>query len=119
MSVFNGFFTSKSLKAQLIRGGLGTAGVQPSNRLLMLALGIVLALNLGPDGYGVYAYAFAIMSLLMVTAEAGVPTLLMREVAASLGRAEWGLLRGALHRGTQFVALAATTVSLIGLLVLW
>jgi O-antigen/teichoic acid export membrane protein len=106
-------------RAQLIRGGLGSGAVQATNRLLALALGIVLARMLGPDHYGVYAYAFAIMSLLMVVAEAGVPTLLMREVAASQGRSEWGLLRGALRRGIQFVALMATAVSLIGLLVLW
>jgi len=107
------------LKARLIRGALGSGGIQAANRILALGLGIVLARMLGPEGYGVYAYAFAIMSLLMVVAEAGVPTLLMREIAASQGRAQWGLLRGALRRGAQFVALAATTVSLFGLFVLW
>lgn len=106
-------------KARLVRGGLGSAGVQAANRLLTLGLGIVLARMLGPDGYGVYAYAFAMMSLLMVVAEAGVPTLLMRELAASHGRGEWGLLRGALRRGAQFATLAATTVTLLGLFALW
>jgi len=107
------------LKARLIRGGIGSAGIQATNRVLALALGIVLARTLGPDGYGVYAYAFAVMSLLMVAAEAGVPTLLMREVAASLGREEWGLMRGTLRRAGQFVALAAIAVALTGLAVLW
>lgn len=107
------------LRAHLIRGGLGSAGIQATNRLLALGLGIMLARMLGPEGYGVYAYAFAIMSLLMVAAEAGVPTLLMREIAASQGREEWGLLRGALRRGGQFVAMAATAVALLGLLLLW
>lgn len=116
---FREFFQGNSLKARLIRGGLGSAVIQAANRLLALALGIVLARTLGPDGYGVYAYAFAIMGLLMVAAEAGVPTLLMREVAASQGKGEWGVLSGALRRGFQFVALTATTVSLLGLLVLW
>ena len=110
--------TSDGFKFRLIRGGFGSAGIQVANRILALALGIVLARTLGPDGYGVYAYAFAIMSLLMVAAEAGVPTLLMREVAASQGRGEWGLLRGALRRGAQFVTLVATTVSMLGLLIL-
>src|SRR5690625_1896633 len=104
------------LRAHLIRGGLGSAGIQATSRLLALGLGIMLARMLGPEGYGVYAYAFAIMSLLMVAAEAGVPTLLMREIAASQGREEWGLLRGALRRGGQFVAMAATAVALLGLL---
>jgi O-antigen/teichoic acid export membrane protein len=108
-----------SLKSRLIQGGLGSGLIQAVNRLLALALGVALARGLGPDGYGVYAYAFAIMGLLMVVAEAGVPTLLMREVAASQARSEWGLLRGCLRRGTQLVALTASIVSLLGLVVLW
>jgi O-antigen/teichoic acid export membrane protein len=116
---FVSLMTGNSLRARLIRGGLGSASIQVANRLLALGIGIVLARGLGLDGYGVYAYAFAIMSLLMILAEAGVPTLLMREVAASHSRAEWGLLRGALHRGTQLVGFAASVVSLVGLFVLW
>lgn len=111
--------TGDGLKARLIRSGLGSAGIQAANRVLALALGIVLARTLGAEGYGVYAYAFAIMSLLMVAAEAGVPTLLMREVAASQAREEWGLLRGVLRRAGQFVAVAAGSVALVGLLILW
>jgi len=110
--------SGNGLKARLIRGGLGSAGIQAANRLLALALGIFLARMLGVEGYGIYAYAFAIMTLLMVAAEAGVPTLLMREVAASKGRAEWGLLRGAIHRGMQFAGVVAVSISLFGLLVL-
>ena len=108
-----------SLRAQLVRGAVGSGLIQIINRLLMLALGILLARGLGAEGYGIYAYAFAIMSLLMVVSEAGVPTLLLREVAAAQGQQEWGLLRGALQRGGQLVALAAMSVSLTGLIVLW
>lgn len=117
--IYRNKLSGDGLKAQLIRGGLGSAGVQAVNRFLALALGIVLARSLGTEGYGIYAYAFAIMSLLLVLAEAGVPTLLMREIAASQGGEEWGLLRGALRCGLQSVALVATCVSVMGLLVLW
>jgi len=48
-----------------------------------------------------------------------VPTLLMREVAASQGLEEWGLLRGALRRAGQFVTLASGSVTMIALLILW
>ncbi len=113
-----GLTQGEGLRARLIRGGLGSAAIQAANRMLALALGIVLARNLGTAGYGTYAYAFAIMSLLMVLAEAGMPTLLMREIAASQGREDWGLLRGVLRRAGQFVTLTATTVSLIGLFIL-
>jgi O-antigen/teichoic acid export membrane protein len=106
------------LRVHLVRGALGSAGVQAASRVLALLLGIILARALGPEGYGVYAYAFAIMSLLMVVAEAGIPTLLMRELAATLGLCEWGLMRGAMRRGLQLVAVASTTVSAAGLILL-
>ena len=106
------------LRAQLVRGAMGSAGVQAASRVLALVLGIILARTLGPTGFGIYVYAFAIMSLLMVAAEAGVPTLLMREVAAAGAREEWGLVRGALRRGVQFVALVSVGLSGLGLIVL-
>lgn len=115
----HGIAAGEGLRARLLRGGAGSAVIQAGNRVLVLALGIVLARALGPEGYGVYAYAFAIMSLLMVAAEAGVPTLLLREVAAGLERARWGLLRGALRRAVQFVVAASALVSLAGLLAVW
>ena len=111
--------TGNGLKARLIRGGLGSAGIRAANRLTVLVLGIVLARALGAEGYGIYAYAFALMSLLMVVAEAGMPTLLMREVAASEGRKDWGELRGVLRHAARFVTLTSTTISLLGLLVVW
>ncbi len=113
MAQGNGF------RAQLIRGGMGSAGIQATHHLLALALGIVLARTLGAEGYGIYAYAFAIMSLLIVVAEAGVPPLLLREVATSYGQQQWGLLRGALIWARQFVLLTSVTVLFVGLLVLW
>lgn len=114
-----GLLQGSGLRAQLIRGGLGTAGIQAANRILALALGIVLARTLGAEGYGIYAYAFAIMSLLIVLAEAGVPTLLMREVATSQGREQWGRLRGVLRLAGLFVGVVAASVSVMGLVLLW
>lgn len=107
----------EGMRARILRGGAGSALVQVLSRILMLLSGIVLARCLGPEGYGVYAYAFAIMSLLMVVAEAGVPTLLLREVAVSFNRREWGMLRGMLFRGGRFVLITALLVSGIGLAV--
>lgn len=113
-----GAVRSDELRARLVRGALGSAGVQAASRILALVLGVILARALGPEGYGTYAYAFAIMSLLMVAAEAGVPTLLMREVAAAEGRGNWGLMRGALQRGFQLVAVVSVVIAAAGLIVL-
>lgn len=108
----------EELRAQLVRSALGSAGVQAAGHALALVLGIILARTLGPEGYGIYAYAFAIMSLLMIVAEAGVPTLLLREVAAAEGRGAWGLLLGALLRGVQLVGMASVIIAALGFIVL-
>lgn len=108
-----------SLRGQLVRGGAGSALIQMINRLLALALGIVLARCLGAEGYGVYTYAFALLSLLMVFAELGMPTLLIREVAAMDARQDWTHLRGVLVRGFQIVFTVAMALTAIAALVLW
>ncbi len=113
------FFYGTDLKNRLLRGGAGSAGIQVANRLTGLALGVVLARGLGAEGYGVYAYALAIMNLLIIVAEMGVPTLLVREVAHTEGREAWGEMRGVIRRGTQIVALISVLVALIGLGSVW
>lgn len=113
------FKNTNSYKAQLVRGGLGSAFIQIVNRLLTLAMGIVLARGLGAEGYGVYTYAFALMGLLMVVAVLGMPMLLIREVAANEARHDWPHLRGILVRAVQTVSIATTSVSVIGALLLW
>jgi len=110
--------SNKGLLAQLLRGGAGSALVQAANGFVALALSVVLARALGTEGYGLYAYAFSIMGLLMALAEMGFPTLLIREVAASKSRSDWRLLRGAVVRSSQFVLITATVVSVVGLLIL-
>ena len=93
---------------------LASAGVQVSSRALTLLVGIVWARTLGAEGYGVYSYALAVMAFLALPAEAGVPNLLMREVAAAEERNDGGLLKGAILRGTQFVACAAVVTTMLG-----
>ena len=111
--------TPQRFRLRLVRIALGSAAIQAISRLLTLGLGILLARGLGAEGYGVYSYAIALMTLLMVVAEAGVPTLLMREIAASETREEWGAVRGVLRSAGQYVGLTSTTIAAIGLLVLW
>ena len=111
--------TGDSFRALLLRSALGSAAIQAVSRLLTLGFGIVLARGLGAEGYGVYSYAIAVMTLLMVAAEAGVPTLVMREVAASEARERWSVLHGVLRSAAQFVALTSTTIAFIGLMGLW
>lgn len=108
-----------SLRGQLVRGGAGSAIIKVINRLLTLALAIILARGLGAEGYGLYAYAIAMMTLLTVFAGLGMPTLLVREVAASHARQDWSHLRGVLARALQIVFWIAMALAAIAALILW
>lgn len=108
-----------SLRERMVHGAVGTALVQAVGRLLALGLAIVLARGLGASNYGIYTYAFALLTLLMVVAELGVPTLIMREVAATEARQDWRYLRGVLVRGLQIVLMGSIAVALTGAAAVW
>lgn len=107
----------RSLKNELIRGALGGAGVQVVNRLLALALGVVLARGLGVDGYGIYSYILAIMIVLVVVADLGMSTLVLRQFAAYHSQCHWGLMRGLLVRSIQLVFLISIVLVVLALFI--
>lgn len=76
---------------------------------------VVLARSLGPDGYGVYALVFAIVSVLAIPAQFGLPNLVMREVAGAVAREEWAYLKGIL----KWSNLAALGLSAVLIAVAW
>lgn len=103
-----------TLKGQLIRGGAGSVIAQVAGRIATLALGIVVARSLGTQGYGVYSFAMALLTLLMVLAGLGMPNLLVREVASSEVWQDWPNLRGIIVRSTQLVFIWSAILSTAG-----
>lgn len=103
----------EGLRAQLVRGGLGSIGLKVANLVLVLALSIVLARALEPSGYGLYATAMAVVTLLGVPAQLGLQNLLVREVAAYQLHERWPLLKGVLRFGF-FVVAGMTLVIIAG-----
>lgn len=106
-----------SLRGRLIRGGASSAAAHALNRALALASGILLARALSASGYGTYAYAFAVMNVLTIVAEAGMPTMVMRDVAKASQARQWAQVRGFITRGRQIVIILSLPVSVAGLLV--
>ncbi len=97
--------------AQILRGGLGSLAFKLTSAGLLFGLTVLLARVLGPAGYGVYAYVFALVSLMAVPAELGLPHLVVRETARAHVHEQWGLMRGlwrwaALASGVLAVAIA-------------
>lgn len=83
-----------ALRRQLLSGGAGSVGLKIANVGLGMALGVVLARTLGPAHYGIYVYVYALMSLLAIPAEFGLPALVIRETAKAEADQQWGLIRG-------------------------
>jgi O-antigen/teichoic acid export membrane protein len=91
------------LKARLVKGAGGLAALKVANVFLMLASGVLLARVMGPEHYGIYAFVLSVVTLLILPAKAGLPTLLVRETAYNQLKGNWGLLRGLLKLGGRFV----------------
>ncbi len=95
------------------------AGTLVGSRLLGLLLSILLARTLGAADYGVYAYAFAWLGVLLVFAQLGTPTLALRELTDARHHERWGLVHGIVQASQRLVLSVSILVSAAGVLVLW
>lgn len=102
--------TGPGLRAQLLRGGVGSLAVKVIHSLLAFCLAVVLARTLGPEGYGVYAFALTVLTLLAIPAQAGLPVLVIRETARAQGKKNWGLMRGLWRWATVWVLLFSVVI---------
>lgn len=102
-------FRNQGLRAQLLRGSTASVGLQLAHTSLALLAGVVLARILGPADYGTYAYVFALVSLLAIPAQIGLPQLVVRETAKTQSHEAWGLMRGL----WQWVTCVSLTLSLL------
>lgn len=82
---------------------------------------VVLARLLGAEGYGIYAYAYALITLLAMPAHAGLPNLIVRETARALAEGRPGRVKGAWRWAGRVVALISIgLVGVVGpILVIW
>ncbi|XSG86305.1 MAG: flippase [Methylohalobius sp. ZOD2] len=98
-------------RSEWVAGLCGAASVKITGALLGFALTVVLARLLGPSEYGIYAWVMALVALLSVPVQLGLPTLLIREVARAQQQRDWGCLRGILRWS---VLLASAMALLVG-----
>lgn len=78
----------------MLIGSAASIAIKLSHITVGFLLAVLLARMLGPEGYGRYAYVFAILSLLSLPAQFGLPTLLVRETAKMVVKDDWALLKG-------------------------
>lgn len=85
---------ARGLKRQLLRGGAGSLIAKVAEAILGLVVVVLLARLLGPAGYGVYAFAFALVSLASMPTHAGLAPLVVRETARGQQAGDWPSVRG-------------------------
>ncbi|EQD29815.1 polysaccharide biosynthesis protein [mine drainage metagenome] len=95
----------------------GTFVLNLVQKVLTLAVSVMLARLMGPRNYGVYAAGIAVITLIGVPASLGLPTLLVREVSAYHVKQQWALLKGLLLRSNQSI-IAVTLVLGVALLLM-
>lgn len=108
-----------SLRDHLIQGASWSLALKIVSTGLAFATSVLLARLLGAEGYGIFAYAIAIVSLLSVPASLGLPQLLVRNIAAYRARSEWGLMRGLLVKANTWVLLSSVGLGTMAALIAW
>lgn len=89
------------------------------NLLLVLGCSVILARSLGPAEFGVYAYMFAVVTLLALPAQVGLPTLIVRETAKAYGRDDWSTLQRLWGWGGTLVLVSSSVILVVGLIFAW
>jgi O-antigen/teichoic acid export membrane protein len=84
---------------------------------LGLLVAIVLARALGPEGYGTYSFVFAMVSLIAVPSQLGLPNVVVRETARAQLHENFALMRGLWRWATGAAALFSLALAGAGLVV--
>lgn len=113
-----GLFPRDGLRAQVLRGSVYSVVLKLFFTAASLGTTIILARVLGPEGYGVYAYALALITMISIPTQFGLPTLLIRNVAAYHVKEQWGLMRGLLYRANQWVILISIILMFVAAVVI-
>lgn len=109
--------SGSGLRGEVLRSGVGSGAVKVAGTFLSLAVALVLARILGPGGYGIYSYVFALVTILSIPAQFGLPQLVVRETARAQSSDDWSALRGIWRWAGAIVLVSSMLLALIGGLV--
>jgi len=78
------------------KGGLGSLVIKFGNTFLQFGVGVALARTLGIEAFGIYTFVYAIIKILAIPTELGLPNLLIRFIAQYHSNKKWGEIKGLL-----------------------
>lgn len=94
----------------LYRKFSGTACLILVSRGLALILGVIYARYLGPEQYGLYTFVLSVISLAILPVVAGLPALLVREIASFQLESNWPYLIGIINWSRIYVITVSITM---------
>lgn len=77
-----------------MRAIFGSGVVRGTSIVFSLLISILLARLLGPEGFGTYSFALAVITVVGLPVHMGLPTLVIRETARALSNADWPRMNG-------------------------
>jgi O-antigen/teichoic acid export membrane protein len=98
---------------------IGIIAMRAGCAVLSLVGGVVVARHLGPNGFGIYSWALAVLNLSAVPAQIGLPPLVVRETVKASESAEWPLVKGLWLWATAVVTASSLLTSAVVLTVGW
>lgn len=111
--------SKKGLRYQLLRSGVGSIGIKLGHGMLAFFVSIILARTLGPEGFGNYSFVYALLMVLAIPAQSGLPQLVVRETAIAQARGEWSLMRGLWRWSTVVVYIVTLTLAVAMAIAVW
>jgi len=107
--------SSIGLRQQLLEAVRGTVLLRVVSLGSTFLGSVLLARALGVSAFGTYSFVFAIITLLALPSQVGIPKLLVRETAAAQARDEWGSLKGLWGWATKVILLTSLAIALLAI----
>ena len=110
---------SAGLASRVARGGVAAFTIHVGGAGLTYGAQLLIARIIGAEGFGIYAYVFAWMTVLAYGAALGFDVAILRFVPAYRTREAWGLLHGVIRFAERSVAALGCAVVVLGASVIW
>jgi O-antigen/teichoic acid export membrane protein len=98
---------------------LSTAGLQILSKGLIAISGVVFARYLGPEEFGRYSYIMSIILIVSLPVSAGLPNLLIREIATYQLNKDWGLLSGVISWSLRYIFKVSSLMIVLMLIIFY
>lgn len=103
----------KNFRSEIKRKVTGTFSLNIIGMVLSFLVSVLIARQLGPEGYGEYSYVITWLFILNLPATMGLKSLIVRDIASNQSKQDWGSISGLLAWSNKTVLATSTAIALI------